>query len=385
MWSPHASEGSIPSPLLTRIVGSIAVKTPAKSALRDELLEQILPTVRAILRRKSGATLADDDARRDNVDAVELYHEVIARVWERISGDHAGDVADLRAYAATVAHNAWSDYLRDKYPRRTRLKNRLRYFIEHRPAYALWQGQAGETLCGLRAWQMGAGVATTERIAALRDGRERIAELRLPGREFEQFGADDWDRLLGVLLRRLAGPLALDDLVGLVAGRLGLKEDRHESIDDDGFDDAIADEAPTPDQVNEIRRTLARVWVAIQRLKPDYRCAYLLNPPGPGKSRAELEVFVVNGIAGITEIGEAVALDDGQFRIACDAIALEDADRASVELLRSPRDQFFLLWKYLPFADLLIGRLLGLGQQQVINRRTLALRELARQLNGEKK
>lgn len=357
-----------------------------KTTPRDELLAQILPTVRAILKRKSGATLADDDTRRDNVDAIELYHEVIARLWERISaGDGASDVADLRAYAATVAHNAWSDYLREKYPRRTSLKNRLRYFLEHQPKYALWEGAAGEPLCGFRAWQVGAAGVTGERIAALRDGREKVPALKLPGRPFEQFDASAWDGLLDALFQRMNGPIALDDLVAVTIRLIGLKEDRVETLDDDEEShDTIADTAATPDEIAEMRGALARLWIAITRLKSDYRCAYLLNLPGPGKSRADIEVFVVNGIAGIAEIGKALGLADGQFRIAYAEIELDDADRAGIESLRTPRDQFFLLWKYLPLADLIIGRMLGLAQQQVINRRMLAMRELARVLRAEK-
>lgn len=358
---------------------------PTKTTTRDELLAQVLPTVRAILKRKSGATLADDDARRDNVDAIELYHEVIARVWERISSDDGGrDVSDLRAYAATVTHNAWSDYLREKYPRRTSLKNRLRYFLEHQPKYALWEGAAGEPLCGFRAWQVGATGVTGERIAALREGREKVPALKLPNRAFEQFDASSWDGLLDALFQRMNGPIALDDLVAVTTRLIGLKEDRFEAIDDDeNTHDTIADTAPTPDEIAEMRGTLVRLWIAITRLKPDYRCAYLLNLPGPGKSRADIEVFVLNGIAGIAEIGEALGLDDGQFRIAYAEIDLDETDRAGIELLRTARDQFFLLWKYLPLADLIIGRMLGLAQQQIINRRMLAMRELARVLRQE--
>jgi len=361
--------------------------TDERIASRDELLAQVLPAVRSILKRKSGATLAEDDARRDNIDAIELYHEVITRIWERIASTAAkDDVADLKAYAATVTHNAWSDFLREKYPRRTSLKNRLRYFAEHQPKYALWQGQGGESMCGLAKWKLGAIDVPTSRIQALRDGRERVPDLRLSGRAFEQFDASAWDNLLDALFKRLGGPIPLDDLVAVTAYLVGLKEDRHESLDDEDDDlgEQLADDGPTPHEIVQMRSTLARLWIAITRLKSDYRCAYLLNVPGPGKSRAELEVFVVNGIVSIADIGAVLALDDGQFRIACAEIGLEEADRAHVELARTPNEQFFVLWGYLPLADLVIGKMLGLAQQQVINRRMLAMKELARAMQGEK-
>ncbi len=362
--------------------------TPPSPTTRDALLAQVLPTVRAIHKRKSGQSLADDDTRHDNVDAIELYHEVIARLWERIVSGDAEGIDDLKGYAASVTHNAWSDYLREKYPRRTSLKNRLRYFLEHQPRYALWAGPGGEFLCGFRAWQVGASAAGGERIAALREGREKIAAAALPTRAFEQFDATVWDTLLDALFRRLSGPLGLDDLVSVTVQLIGLKEDRLESIDDAEDDeprDELVDHEPTPDQRAEMRATLRQLWTAVVRLKPDYRCAYLLNLPGPGKSRSDLEVFVVNGIAGIAEIGTALGLDERQLAIAFGELALDDADRADRALLITPDHQFFLLWKYLPLADQIIGRMLGLGQQQVINRRMLAMRELARVLRGEKK
>ena len=359
---------------------------PPTPAPRDQLLAQVLPTVRAILKRKSGQTLADDDTRHDNVDAIELYHEVIARLWERLASGTAHDVDDLKAYAATVTHNAWSDYLREKYPRRTSLKNRLRYFLEHQPKYAMWSGPGGESLCGFRAWQLGAQTVGGDRIAALREGRDKIPSAALPTRQFEQFDAAVWDTLLDALFKRLSGPLALDDLVSVTVQLIGMKEDRLESLDDTEDDepaDEIADHEPTPEQRFETRATLTRVWAAVVRLKPDYRCAYLLNLPGPGKSRSDIEVFVVNGIVGIADIGAAIGLDERQFRIAIAELALEEDDRAELVMLTTPRDQFFLLWKYLPLADQVIGRVLGLAQQQVINRRMLAMKELARALKDE--
>ena len=70
------------------------------------------------------------------------------------------------------------------------------------------------------------------------------------------------------------------------------------------------------------------MWHAVCRLKPDYRCAYLLNIPAPGKSRGDIEVFVLNGIASVAEIGAALGLSDAQFEILWGALELDAADRA---------------------------------------------------------
>lgn len=103
------------------------------------MLAGVVPVVRVILRHKSGMTLAEDEARRDNVDAIELYHDVLARVWDQLRGADQDSISDLKGYAATVAHNVWSDYLRDMYPKRASLRNRLRYFLTHQPRYGVWE------------------------------------------------------------------------------------------------------------------------------------------------------------------------------------------------------------------------------------------------------
>jgi len=359
----------------------------ALRAEQERLLEEAAPVVRAILARKSGMSLAPDDARRDNVDAVELCQDVLARLWERLAGEGgtAPEVRDFKGYAATVAYNAWSDHLREKYPRRTSLKNRLRYFLGHQPAYALWQDAEGELLAGLPKWQLGARAATGERVATLREGRDRLPAGSVPRQPMERFAAADWDRLLAALFARLGGPVGLDDLVGIVAGLIDLEEERVDSLDEEPPEDSPARELADrvgvqPDHAVEVRRALARLWTAVRALKSDYRIAYLLNLPGPGKSRGDIDVFPLNGIASIGEIRAAVGLSDGQFRTLWGGLELAAADRGEVAAPATPEAQFCLLWKYLPLPDALIGRILGLEPQQVINRRMLALRELARAL-----
>lgn len=354
-----------------------------QAVAREELLQQVGPVVRAILMRKSGMTLAADDARADNVDAIDLYQDILARLWERLveATGEAPDVRDFKGYAAQVAYNAWSDHLREKYPRRASLKNRLRYFLGHQSAYAIWENAENELVAGLRKWQFGAPAATGERLVALRSKRERLPSGTVPAKAMERFDAADWQRLLDALFARLGGPTSVDDLVGAVADLIGLREDRIESLDEDAGDDApldeLADSAPRPDQRVELRQQLARLWAGVLALEPEYRCAYLLNIPGPGKSRGDIEVFAMQGIASVVEIGAALGLASPQYGLLWTALDLEPDDRDELARLDTAEECFCLLWKYLPLADALIGRMLGLEPQQVINRRMFAMRKLA--------
>lgn len=362
--------------------------TPPPSAPAFSL-DQVGEVVRSILRRKSGMSLRDDDPRADNVDALELFQEIIARLWERHAaiGDDAQAWSDTAAFAATVTHNAWSDYLRQRYPRRASLKNRLRYFLGHQAQYSVWETAHGEWLGGLRAWSIGgAEPVKPEAVQALRDGRARLPRGSVPGQDFEQFKAAEWDRLLGAIFAHLQAPVPIDALVALVATLTGLRETAVESLDTspDGEEEGDlgqhADDAPTPEAQAETRGMLRQLWGALQALKPDYRRAYLLNLPGPGKTRGDIEVFLLHGIASIEEVFASLALDAIALRTALDGVELSARDHADLAAVSSDLERFCVLWRHLPLQDLVIARILGLEQQQVINRRMLALRELARLL-----
>lgn len=358
--------------------------TPGSQVTTKLLMEQVAHAVRATLRRKSGLSLADEDTRADNLDALDVYQDALVRVWERVGGAAAGaaDVADLKAYATTVAHNLWSDYLRQRYPRRASLKNRLRYFLSHVPDYALWEAPDQGLHCGRSAWRYGTAVADPARIQRLGADPSWVPSR---SKAMERFSADDWSSFAAALFNRIGAPIPFDDLVSVAVQVLEVKETRHASIEAEEGEGAEAAQLEDrvvrePETDVELRASIRRLWSAVKALRSDYRCAYLLNIPGPGKSRGDIEIFVELGVARITEIGAALALNDTQYAIAWELLPLSAADRADVPALAGPEEKFCVLWRYLPLADALIARLLGIQPQQVINRRTLAVRELARAL-----
>lgn len=359
-----------------------------ESASVPDFFARATDTVRAVLRRKSGMSLRDDDMRAANAEAIEVCHDVIARLWERHveNGGDASELDDATAFAATVAHNAWSDHLRQKYPRRASLKNRLRYFLSHQPKYRVWTTSDGDTVAGLHAWLVtGRTPSDGASLHALRDRQDKLDAGSVPRKAMERFTSDDWNTLLGALFDHARAPVSLDDLVRVVAALLDLEESHHHSLHDPADCEDDSDELPDlarlgPEALAETRSMLRQLWGAILALRADYRRAYLLNIPGAGKSRGDIEVFALHGIASIEAIAAAVGLDDQQYALLFAQLALSENDRVAVAACTDDVARFGVLWRQLPLPDAAIGALLGLEQQQVINRRMLALRELARML-----
>ena len=97
-------------------------------------------------------------------------------------------------------------------------------------------------------------------------------------------------------------------------------------------------------------------------------------------SRASMRVSPAHFPARSIEelLAAAVDLTLAQYRQALAKLDLEPGERFELERCRERAELFCLLWRHLPLADSVIAALLGMEQQQVINRRMLALRELAR-------
>jgi RNA polymerase sigma factor (sigma-70 family) len=350
----------------------------------DTRLSLASDIVKSILRLRTRMSLRDDDMSAANQDALDLYQDALARVWERIAGtDGEGEpVADVKAFAAVVTYNVWNTHLRRKHPRRTSLANRLTYFLGHHRKFARWQGDDNQFFGGFAHWQLsGAPCAPARRVAALISGETRLTLTHMNSVEMDRFTSSDWDRLLTPIFERLGGPLDLNDLTGVVARVIQLQEDSFDSIDD-GDEEGGVLEPPDldmqPHEIAEQRSLLTRLWTCVLELRTEHRRAYLLNVPGPGKTRGDIEVFVLHGVASIADIGHALALADAQYRWLFTALDMEPDDRKACAALASGEECFYMVWKYLPLADVVIAQLLGIEQQKVINRRLQAMKELAR-------
>ena len=89
--------------------------------------EHAAPIIKEIL----GSSLRfhiDNNGAASTQDANDLFNDIVANLLSRLrqirSDSSRGAITDLRGYIAATAYNACNVYLRQKYPRRSRLKDR---------------------------------------------------------------------------------------------------------------------------------------------------------------------------------------------------------------------------------------------------------------------
>ena len=130
-----------------------APSEPESQCLLGELLaNHAEPISRRILRGK----LRDF---RQSQDAEDLGSEVRLKLLKQLSqlrdNGNQHPIRDFASYVAVVTYHTWDEYLRQKYPQRARLKNKLRYFLTHRRGFALWEGEHHQWLCSFAAVEKG--------------------------------------------------------------------------------------------------------------------------------------------------------------------------------------------------------------------------------------
>src|ERR1051325_6482690 len=123
----------------------------SQSLLTRLLSECADPVIKEIIAYKLRAAF---DGARDTQEAEDIYHNVVISLLTRLRAcqqqSEANRIGNFRSYVATITYNACANHLREKYPQRHILKNRLRYFLTHEAGFALWE--SGPWLCGFASW-----------------------------------------------------------------------------------------------------------------------------------------------------------------------------------------------------------------------------------------
>lgn len=324
----------------------------ATRELESLIATRVAPLVRKIVGRKLSGhgpnrTFRAEDVEDVTADAVLVLVKRLQRVRE---DPGAEPIERLDDYTAAVAYSACAHHLRQRFPERSRLKNRLRYLLDHDRRFTLWADPAAGLIGGL-SWLRGTGpsAAARVRLAALERQPEGWPPSWLSASRDTAAG-------LGLMLvdifERLDGPVDLDELTGLVATIWQL--DRHERVTAGYPLDRIADTHVGAEELIDQRRLATRLWSEIQELPIRQRVALLLNLRD-GQGAGLLWILPTTGVASIRTIAAAMEM---------------------------PAEDLAALWSTLPMDDNAIAERLSCSRQQVINLRMAARKRLSNRLGN---
>lgn len=303
----------------------------ADEAARTETLESILvemrPVVLRVLRHASSQLLHPQDLEDiESTVNVRLYRRL---QLTRLYGDEA--IRSLDEFVATLTYNAVYDFLRRRFPERSRLKSRLRYLFTHDRRLAMWPGEGG-LLCGRAEWRDRSSgpheAVTPESASSVMRNRNTPA-----------------DAILAIFSAAKV-PLPFEGLVDLAAELWAISDVER------GGGGELASEAPPPLDDIESRQYLGTLWSEIRELRQPQRAALLLNLRDDDGTNA-LALLVSENITTLDEIAAALGMTP---------------------------ERLAALWNELPLGDSAIGELVGLSRQQVINLRKAARQRLARRM-----
>lgn len=301
------------------------------------ILEQhVRPVIRRVLKGRLRISLSATDGAARNQDGLELESELLGRMTrelERLRSQAVDSIGDLDAFTGTVTARACADYVRTKYPSRTRLHHRLLYAIRQSPR---WH----ERLLGDGRLRLGASERPIDRDIVFQRVRRAFQHDSLHSR-------NGIVALLDASLDTLDGTVTLSTLLDACSHEL--QEVRH--IDAEHLDTLAATE-PSATEAMEWRACAADVWDEIAELPHAQRTALLLNLRDAQGDNALLWL-VRSATASLDRIARALDW--------------------SVE-------QLIEAWPDLPYSDDRIGASLGCTRQQVINLRKAARARLSRRL-----
>jgi DNA-directed RNA polymerase specialized sigma24 family protein len=305
---------------------------------REESLEVILdanvqPIIRRVIaRRNSAISVLGAGAEEDIASTVVL--RLLRRLQAMLVFEEEA-IARLDDYVATLTYNTIYDFMRRRYPQRTRLRNRLLYVLQHDSRF-LVRTVDDEILCGLRSWG--------ENRPHMDDAV--LSELAVPAGAFDRERPGD---ALEAILSAVGTPVAFETLQRSVADLW--------NVTDRQSPDALPllpDSRRSQHEELETRDALEAVWREVVTLPEAQRTAMLLNLRDPDGHNAAAHLVLL-GIVSFDELARVAGL--------------------TPERLEG-------LWNDLPLGDTEIAAILGLSRQQVINLRQAGRRRLARRLRG---
>ena len=258
-------------PLLRPFLDS-ADDEKARHHLAELLERHASPLVRDVVRGQVPERLGGAADASDVHSGVLL--RLTAHLWTLRASADAAPLESFSGYVAATAHNACHAFFRNRYPHRSRLRNKLRYVLTRGAGLALWSDDRQSWVAGLTAW--------SGRRAAPEAAR-RLAEAR--GRTAPRPFAD----LVRALVEQAGGPCRLEDLAEAAAHVLGVTDDAlslsEETETSAPLESRLADTRPSQGEQLESRLYLERLWSEILTLPPHQRTRAAAEPARPERKR----------------------------------------------------------------------------------------------------
>jgi hypothetical protein len=333
----------------------------SEAILEELVLKYAQPLIKNIISFKLKSTSSRPTDNRDRQEVEDISNEVIVKLVHTLrdckSTPQKKAIASLRSYVAVMSYNASDEYLREKYPRRFSLKNRIRYILTHQPELALWEGESRNALCGLARWGhlKQAGASSPGQV---RSDLDDFLDKRYPASALEEVNPAD---LAAAVCEFAGSPLEIDDLVTVMAEILEIRDasplteegnKRLDNLPQFSFDPRrMIDEASDQQaETQKVRVRLQWVWNEIIQLPLRQRMALLLNLRDEDGGAA-ITLLPMLRIASIQQIAEA---------------------------LQMSAEELAAIWNQLPLEDAAISEKLGATRQQVANLRKCARERLSR-------
>lgn len=325
----------------------------ADEELTRLLAEQVEPLAKSIIGYKLRVYFERSSAK----EADDVFGDAVVRLLTHLfqlkHETHSSNIRNFRSYVAVTAYRACSEHLRRRYPQRHSLKNKLRYFLNHQPGFALWPNESGDLAAGFSHWQERSFTEEHKRGAARL--LETLADFQREALPNASGLGLSLHELLKAIFDRTNAPLELDLLVSIVAQLWQVQDAPQADSEDKGELAQLADSRVSYAATLDQHSYLATLWSEIRQLSPKHCAALLLNLRDD-QNESALDLFLFTGTASFKEI----------------AAALGKSEEWLTEI-----------WNGLPLADTMIADHLALERQQIINLRRTARLRLARRM-GER-
>ena len=329
----------------------------AERHLEHLLAEHAAPLVQTICRTRliSGPASVDVAPSLAEIESDVNLHLLI-RLRSLRSNRHQPPIENFRGYVASVTYNCYHKHLRQKYPERWRLKNRLRYQMNHHPGLAIWETSGGEWLCGIAAWRE-SNYSTPGSAGPRIDASQLDAfkTMSLSGKDPANMAAAD---LLCLIFEWARQPIEIDNLVSIVAELWQVRDIIQTTAgptrDPSMYSAVVPDPAQSVMTRLEARAYLDRLWMEICQLPARQRIALLLNLRDSNGDDV-LDLFALTEVASLQKVADSIEMSMKEF-----------GD----------------IWKTLPLDDLAIAHRMAITRQQVINLRKSARQRLARRMRN---